>query len=286
MKSPLSSRLSLTLMPATSDEIDMGKLTATFIKQFRAWERPAQIAFVIAAVLLILAGIGVAFGGQNLRTPTVIGFFGLVIAMQIIILWANRGMVTPFTQAQRHYLAEDFDIARNLLEEVRARGKADMRVLTLLGNTYRQMGDLEQSEAVLLEALNNAPNHHFPRYGIGRTLLVQGRYAEAVEALLRALADDAPAIVRLDAGEALYRMGSSAEAIEQLQLTPASDEPQRALLLAYLLYQLGVGARPDAALVDAGLPYWVVTAERYRHTPYGQALTEDVQAMRSFLEET
>ena len=264
----------------------MGKLTATFFRQFRAWERPAQIAFFIAVILLFLAGGVVAFGGQNLRTPSVIGFGGLVIAIQIIILWANRGMVTPYTQAQRFYLVEDFASARDLLEEVRQRGKADWRSLTLLGNTYRQMGDLEPSEAVLLEALNNAPNHHFSLYGFGRTLLVQGRYAEAVDVLNRALDAGAPSIVRLDVGEALYRVGRPLEAVEQLGMVPlASDEPQRALMLAYLRYRLGSGERPDTALLHDGLPYWEAAAQRYHQTPYGQTLTGDVQAMRAFLEE-
>jgi tetratricopeptide (TPR) repeat protein len=263
----------------------MGKLTASFIAQFRVWDRPAQIAFVVAVVLLVLAGIVVGFGGQNLRTPSVIGFVGLVIATQIIILWANRGMVTTYTQAQRHYLNEDFDAARDLLEALRANGKADFRALTLLGNTYRQMGDLSNSEDVLLEALHNAPNHHFPLYGFGRTLLVEGRYAEAVDALTQALDAGSPPIVLLDIGEALFRKGSPQEAVERLQSVPVTDESYRALMAAYLLHQLGVGDRPSANLIRAGLPYWDATVVRYHHTAYGQALSLDVETMRAYLEE-
>jgi tetratricopeptide (TPR) repeat protein len=235
--------------------------------------------------LLVIAGLGIAFGGMSLRVPAVIGFFGLVIAAQIIILWANRGMVTEFTQAQRAYLAEDFDTARDLLEGQRAKSRADVRALTLLGNTYRQIGDLEQSEAILLEALNNAPNHHFPLYGFGRTLLLQGRYAEAVDALTQALDAGAPSIVLLDVGETLYRSGNAEAAVERLRAVPATDEPHRALMADYLLYRLGVQAHPDAETIRAGLPYWQAAADRYLHTAYGQALTDDVNAMRALLEE-
>lgn len=256
----------------------MGRLTASILRQFRTWERPAQIAFLLALILLIAAGLVIAVGPFSLRQPAVIGFFGLVIVAQVIYLWANRGMVTAYTQAQRAYLAEDFETARNLLEELRAGGKADMRVLTLLGNTYRQMGQLELGEAVLLEALDIQPNHHFPLYGFGRTLLVQGRYAEAVDALTQSLDAGAPPVVQLDLAEAYYRMGDAQQAIERLQAV-STDEPHRALMSAYLRYRLGVGDRPDDALLQAGLPYWQASAERYRHTAYGQALLADVQAL-------
>jgi tetratricopeptide (TPR) repeat protein len=147
------------------------------------------------------------------------------------------------------------------------------------------MGDLSRSESVLLEALHNQPNHHFPLYGFGRTLLVQGRYAEAADALTQALDAGAPPVVLLDVGEALYRMGSPQEAVERLRAVPATDEPHRTLMAAYLLNRLGVADRPDADMIRAGLPYWLSTAERYPHTAYGQTLSGDVQAMLTYLEE-
>ena len=43
----------------------------------------------------------------------------------------------------------------------RVRAKADARTLTLLGNTYRQLGQLGESEAVLSEAVDKAPESLF-----------------------------------------------------------------------------------------------------------------------------
>src|SRR5690606_38892276 len=151
--------------------------------------------------------------------------------------------------------------------------------LTLLGNTYRQLGVLDQSEAVLREALSLQPNHHFPLYGFGRTLLVQGFYTEAVEAFRQALMVGAPPVAQLDAGEALYRAGETEEAGRMLQAAlPLSHEPHRRLMAEYLLYRLGRGDVPALTLLEKGLPYWEANAERYVHTLYGENLADDIRA--------
>lgn len=255
----------------------MGRLFASF----RLWERTSQIAFGLALLLLVIVAAAYLSGAENLRQPSAIGVFGLLIILQIIILWANRGMVTPYTQAQRHYLAGNFAEAIRLLEGVRQAGKADVRALTLLGNTYRQEGHLEESEAVLREALELQPNHHFSLYGFGRTLMVMGRYAEASEVFIQAHEAGAPEIVRLDLGEAFYRQGETQQALEWLMSAePAAYEPYQALMLAYLTYRLGQGQPPASDLLQAGLPFWEASAGRFRHTPYGQALAEDVRVMQ------
>ncbi|MBL8162756.1 MAG: hypothetical protein JNJ61_12280, partial [Anaerolineae bacterium] len=186
----------------------MGRLTARLIAGFRAWERPAQIAFIIAVVLLLVALVVLRAGPPELRQPALIGFFGLFFGAQIIFMWANRTMVTPYTQAQRRYLAEDFDSARAILEKLHQSGKADVSSLTLLANTYRQLGMLDQSEEVVKRALEIRSFDHFPLYGFGRTLLVKGEYAEASARFQEALEAGAPPIVEFDLGEALFRQGA------------------------------------------------------------------------------
>ncbi len=264
----------------------MGRFTRQFWSQFRRWERPAQIGFALVVLLLPLVLIVIGFGPFELRPPALVGLFGLVVVGQLIFMWANRGMITIYTKAQRLYLDEQFEAACTLLEEWRVTGKADMRGLTLLGNAYRQLGWLDQSEAVLLEALNISPNHHYPLYGFGRTLLIQGRYAEAAEKIEQALVDGAPAVVRLDAAEAYYRGGQHAAASHHIQaVLPELTEPHRHLMGQYLLYRMGNNPAPQPALVAEGVGYWRVHAERYAHTPYGQVLADDVRAMTSFAQE-
>lgn len=264
----------------------MGRFTALLLNGFRRWDAAARIAMLIAVALLIVA-IGVAaFGGQAVRVPALIGIFGLLVVMQATFMWANRGMVTAYTQAQRAYLAEEFETARDLLETLRQSGKADVRELTLLGNTYRQLGLLAQSKTILLEALDKHPEHHFPLYGFGRTLLSEGHYEDAAQTLRRALDAGAPLVVQLDLGEAYYHLQQWEDAIVTLQSAAALDqEPYRKLMTVYLLYRLGAGDRPSRTLIESGLSYWQANAERFHLTPYGQALAGDVDALRHMMQE-
>jgi predicted Zn-dependent protease len=258
----------------------MGKITHRIMEKFRRWERPAQLAFATAIVLLVPAVMAAAAGPGELRGIATASVMGLVIAAQLVFMWANRGMVTNYTKAQRAYLAGDFIAARNLLESVVNQNKPRTQDLTLLGNTYRQLGQLTKSESVLRDALELHPDHPFPLYGLGRTLLVGGRYSEAIDLLRTAVDNHAPIIVLVDLLEARYRDGDhdlSREMLDDAEAAAALDEPHRQLLVAYLRYRLGEGESPASDLVQAGLPYWRAEAQRFAHTPYGDAVQADVQ---------
>lgn len=263
----------------------MGRITSYLIRSFRSWEHSSQIAFLSALILMLVTFFVLIYGPLDLRQPALIGFLGLLFGTQIIFMWANRGMVTPYTQAQRLYLAEDFVGARAILEDLQATDKADVSALTLLANTYRQLGMLEESERVVKKAIEIRPFDHFSLYGFGRTLLVTGRYAEAAGAITQALEAGAPSIVYLDLGESLYRSGqpeASREALETVHGT--TQESFRALMTVYLLYRMGAGGKPSHELLEAGLPYWREIVKRFQHTPYGQTLAADVQDMQRLLE--
>lgn len=247
-------------------------------RDFANWDRSTRLAFAINLVLLIVALVVALAAPAEARLPILGGTVALVIVLEVTVLWGNRGMVSAFTRAQRLYLAGDFAGARDLIEA--ARPRVDARTLALLGNTYRQLGDLSASETVLLEAVDKAPNHYFPIYGFGRTLLAEGRYAEAVKAIARALELGAPAVVQVDLGEAYYRLNQPAAAAAALHAAGAVDaEPARALIVAYLLYRLGDAPPPTPTLITAGLPYWQATADRFLDTPYGAALLLDVREL-------
>ncbi|MBE2268473.1 MAG: tetratricopeptide repeat protein [Anaerolinea sp.] len=246
---------------------------------FKTWDRATRIA-VISGFALLAALLIVAFAVPDLRQPALLGAGGLLIVSELAVMWGNRGMIAPLTLAQRHYVAGDFDAALRVLEGMRAKGKIDMRAATLLGNTYRQLSRLAESEAILSEAIHKAPDHYFPRYGFGRTLLAKGDYAGALDSIRRAIEQGAPAVVHLDLAEVYFRLGMFAEARAELE-SHQSSEPYRQLMRAYLLHTIdGNLPPPSPELMESGLPYWVASAERYRETPYGVALIRDIDDMQ------
>jgi tetratricopeptide (TPR) repeat protein len=252
-------------------------------RDFPTWERPAQIGFVIALVLLVVAFILVLVAPQSERVQFLVAFGALMLVAQGIVLWANRGMIAPITQAQRAYMRGDFEEVIAVLEPIHFAGKAEITHLTLLGNTYRQMGRLDDSKRVLSEAIDKVPNHHYSLYGFGRTLIVEGHYAEGAQFIARALDAGAPAVVRFDLGEAYHRLGRWEEARSHLDALNR-DEAHRALMADYWRYRAGEGAVPTVDLFYAGLPYWRAQAERFSETPYGQAVAEEVSQLLTLMD--
>lgn len=249
-------------------------------QQIQQWDRASQLALLLAAILWLLVGI-VFVTQPELRTPATIGLVGLTIAMQAVVLWGNRGMVTPYTQAQREFMAGDFVAAREtLLSLLRSDDTPDVDAYVLLGNTYRHLSQLDESEDALRQALQRRPDYHFPLYGLGRTLLAQGHYAAAADAIQQALEAGAPSIVAFDLAHIEYRRGNAAASLDWLRRMPTPDEPYRNLMTAYLLHKLGSADAPSAYVIDEGLPFWEAEAARFSHTPYGADIAQDVAAMR------
>ncbi len=264
----------------------MGRFTALLLRPFQTWERSAQIALGLAFALLALTLLAGILAPPDQRQPILIGFVGLIFVIQAIFMWANRTMVTPFTKAQRLYLAGDLEGALAILEPTAAAGRANVRTLTLLGNTYRQVGRLDESLRILTKAVELRPFDPFPLYGFGRTLLVSGQYAESVRFLRQAVEMGAAPAVQVDLAEALYRHGLVDEAAALLKSNrDAVYEPYRRLMVEYLLYRLGSGAVPKRDSIENGLPFWKESAIRFAQTPYGQALADDVRQMQSLVEE-
>jgi predicted Zn-dependent protease len=195
-------------------------------------------------------------------------------------------MMTRYGQAQRAFISGDFATAQRLLDDHLQQHPDDVHALTLLGNSYRQLGRLPESRAILSRALNIAPEHYFPLYGFGRTLLAEGEYTEAAAQIERALAAGAPSVVQFDFAEALYHAGERQRAGEALREVRAKlRESYRQLMAQHLLHQLGLDVQPAPALIRDGLPYWEASAERFQQTPYGLLLGEIVTMLRTYLKE-
>ena len=255
------------------------------LRDFPSWELSSRIGLLLALALLIVS-LGVwAFGAPEVRTPALLSAGALISVAQAIILWANRGLVAPVTAAQRAYLAGEYAAAASAIEPLRAAGKADPRALTLLGNAYRQLGRLDESAAVLYEALDKVPDHHAALYGLGRTLMITGRYTDAAAQFARALDAGSPPIVALDRAEAWTRAGepdAARAALEDAQPHLATDAPARQLLADLLRYRLG-GDAPASDAIDAALPGLRDEAARFHAHPYGAALADDIAILERVL---
>lgn len=267
---------------------DMGILFK-FFQQVRLWDAPTKAAFAMAIVLLVVVmGILANAPNETVRNQALLGATGLVIGLQVIAMWGNRHMVTAYTQAQRQFMRGDFAAARDTLladmDEKQAAGKkASVDTYILLGNTYRQLGDLNQSEEVLTKALQMRPTYHFALYGFGRTLLSKGDYQGAIRAIEQAIQYGAPPVVQFDLGHAQYRAGQTDIARQTLEAVN-SDEAHRQLMTRYMLHRLQAAEPPDAGMIQAGLPFWQAEIERFAQTPYGQALQHDMRNLESHWE--
>lgn len=250
-------------------------------RDFPTFERPVRLALIMGVMLLAVTGVFVFILPQETRLAACFGALGLTVVMQIAVLYAYRNMVTPLARAQRDYLAGRYQDVVEILTPLRETDSLDAKGLTLLGNTFRQLGDLPASSTVLYEALNKSPQHHFALYAIGRTLLSEGDYASAAGQFSLALENGSPDGVYLDLAEAQWRAGDSDAALVSLGRVPLAEtqaEPVRAWILGLLRLKL-LNQVPDAAGL-AGDADWQAVAGRLAHTPYGQALLHDIDDMR------
>ncbi|MCU0511698.1 MAG: hypothetical protein MUE40_03915 [Anaerolineae bacterium] len=256
-----------------------------FVRQMRSWERPVKVGLAAGLVGLLLLVNAAATAPEPLRNGLWFSAALLFVVMQGVMMWGNRNMVAPYTLAQRQALAGDFAAAEATLlafmaECDRQRKRPPVEALVLLGNVRRSLGRLAESESVLRQALQRRPGYHFPLYGLGRTLLVQGQYAAAAPLIEQALHAGAPAAVAFDLGHALHRLGEAraADLLRQVLAAPAT-EPHRRLLAQHWLHHRGEAPAPPPDLVAAGLDFWQAEITRFAATPYGQALKDDVAAL-------
>ena len=238
------------------------------------WDAPVKLALALAVALLILL-ITLGFGGpQEIQLPARIGAFGLLVTLQVLFLWANRRDISPYHQAQSYFVAGDYQAARSALEGIPESSRVSVDALVLLGNCYRHLSLFEQSGAALGRALQIKPYHHLALFSRGKLNLVLGEYASAADMIQKALAADAPDIVRFELGQAYFHAGERIDATKELKSVLAAnlDDPPLALLIRYYLYRLGESEMPGEELTRAGIGHWRDEANKYESTPYGESM--------------
>lgn len=249
------------------------------------WDAPVKFALALALSLLIVL-VALGFGGpQEIRFPARIGAFGLLVTLQGLWLWANRRDISPYHQAQSHFIDGDYQAARNILESIPESSRVSVDALVLLGNCYRHLGLYDKCGDTLAQALQMKPNHHLALFSRGKLRLVLGDYDRAASSILLALDAGAPQIVRFELGQAYFLQGEFKQAAPQLSAAAAAlaGDPAPTLLTSLYLFRIGESERPGAELIHAGIDHWRAEAERYRKFPYGEALRGSVEELDTFL---
>lgn len=264
----------------------MFAILSSLLRQIPKWDKPAKIALLIALTILTMMLGLFLLGPDAIKRYALVGLFSAILAVQVIVLWGNRHMVTPFTQAQRLIQQGDLNSAREILETALMQQPSHVDMLTLLGNLYRQLGQFDKSEDYLQSALRLRPEYHFPLYGLGRTLMEQGHLEESIELIRKSINFGAPSVVEFDLGHAYYRLGDKQRARFHLnKLQGKQLEPYRQLMVEYWLSCLDNRKMMLNDTIIGGLDYWLLLLERLPNTAFRRALLADIDDLRTQLED-
>ncbi|MCQ3930131.1 MAG: hypothetical protein DPW16_06695 [Chloroflexi bacterium] len=258
-----------------------------------------RLAFGLSVLMAVVLFVILSQADADSRVPLAIGFAGLLALLQVFILIRGKGHQGALLKAQQAFVDGRYEDTAGLLEgqleQHRVAGQApDLKLLTVLGNTYRQLGRLDESAALLQQAIEQFPNKAFPVYGLGRTRLAQGEYDEAARLIEQALKLGARKAVRADLALALYYAeADQSRIIEVAQQTGRilNVENYRALMVNYLMARFATNpteeevARRVMHHTAAGLAYWQGEAKRHATTDFGRRLNSDVARIEAILQE-
>ena len=254
-------------------------------QQIPQWDGASKLGLGLGIALLILLLPLGFLGPEPIQLPAKIGAFGLLLTIQLLVLWGSRRALSPYHQAQRHFIAGDYARARGILEAIPDSGRPSVDALVLLGNAYRHLGQLEKSRAALERALGLKPQYPFALYGLGKLKLAAGDYEAAGHLFTKALRSGAPDIVQFDLGQAYYLLGDDERAHRCFDTIRAiaADDPAQALLIDYYRWQMQGGGRPSRRAIRGGIGFWRQEAIKHQQTPYGAALQKDVDVLSAWL---
>lgn len=220
----------------------------------------------------------------------VVGLFALFVVVQGAILVQLGRQRPAVRQARRMFLQEDFEGVIQILEVDREAGQADVVSCTLLGNAYRQLGRLPESEAVLRDAVELDASSPFAAYGLGRTLLAKGQFSDAATWIAQAVAQGGQPVILIELALAQYYAGDTTASLQALLRAEQYHlEPSRMLMAVYLRWRLNElteqEARTQLAAYSTGLAAWEAESIRFAATPFGGLLSDDVDAIGHLLVE-
>ncbi len=262
-----------------------GHFLRDLCKRLPEWDRSSRLSLYLAVILLVLLLLAGFAGPDEIQSPARIGAFGLLLTLQLLIFWGNRRAISPYHEAQQHYIRGEYESARDLLEPVPETHRESVDALALLGNCYRQLGQLDQSRAAIKRALALKPGYHYALYAAGKLSLVGGDYCDARACFESALAAGAPELVHFDLGQVCYYLGSADAEAHLRKFNAASlDEPAKAVMATYYLLDISKTGAWAPLLTQEVIAYWLDEAKRYQQTEYGKRLLADIEQLQDTLQ--
>lgn len=250
------------------------------------WDMPSKVALASGLILLPLLLLIGFTGPDPAQIPARIGAFGVLLTLQLVILWGNRKSLSPYHEAQSYFMQGDYETAREILEQIPFKNRPSVDALVLLGNTYRHLSMFEESNQLIDHALSLKPEYHYALYAKGKLQLVTGQYEDASNFITKALFHGAPDVVQFDLGQAYYLLGDTQRATHHFQniLSILVDEPAQLLMVEYYLHQMNNQDKPTHLLTEDNLSVWQKEANKYSETPYGNAMQTDVDTLTNWLQ--
>jgi tetratricopeptide (TPR) repeat protein len=152
-----------------------------------------------------------------------------------------------FKKAEDAVSAKDYDQAISLLNQIVANDKADYQAQSILGTLLASKGKYDEAEQAYLGALAVKPDFPPALLDFGRLKLRQKKFAEAIEHLTKLVGlQPESGDGNLLLGDAYVQMGQTSQAIPHLRSAANLGYPEAHLRLAWI-YDTG-GSKEKAAL--------------------------------------
>ncbi|MDE2859000.1 MAG: tetratricopeptide repeat protein [Chloroflexota bacterium] len=262
-----------------------GHFLRDLYKRLPEWDRSSRLSLYLAVILLVLLLLAGFLGPEEIRLPSRFGAFALLLTLQLLFFWGNRRAISPYREAQQHYVRGEYESARDLLELIPDTQRGSVDALALLGNCYRQLGQLDKSRAAINRALELKPDYHYALYAAGKLSLVGGEYHDARVCFEGALAAGTPDLVHFDLGQVCYYLGSpDAESHLHKFKAASRDEPAKAIMATYYLLDISKAGAWAPLLTPEASAYWLDEAKRYQQTEYGKRLHEDIEGLHKLMQ--
>ncbi|MCY4539909.1 MAG: tetratricopeptide repeat protein [Chloroflexi bacterium] len=262
-----------------------GHFLRDLYKRLPEWDRSSRLSLYVAVILLALLLLAGFVGPDAIKLPARLGAFGLLLTLQLVVLWGNRRAISPYHEAQQHYIRGEYESARDLLEPVPEDQRESVDALALLGNCYRQLGQFDLAGLAIDRALQIKPDYHYALYAAGKLSQVSGDYHDARAYFEGALAVGTPDLVHFDLGQVCYYLGSAdAEAHLRKFQAASLDEPAKAVMATYYLMAISKTGTWAPLLTQEVTTYWLDEAKRYQQTEYGKRLLVDIERLQELLQ--